>query len=167
PPAAGSAASWRDGASMRYLILGLAVAVAAILTLVFLEPFGGSDGVEDTGSPGTNICDRPLPALGSGQITKEQFDTVDAGMDLVISLAAEGDVSRAQEAFFSVVHDFTHDVDGPLRDSNDDLAKRLCKAVAQIETEFAFGGEAATIAEESESIRDLLRQAAAEMGFDE
>jgi hypothetical protein len=154
---------------MRYLILGLAVAVAAILTLVFLEPFGGSDRVEDavdTGSPGTNICDRPLPALGSGQITKEKFDTVDAGMDRVIPLAAEGDVIGAQVVFFSEVHDFTHDVDGPLRDSNDDLAKGLCKAVAQIEAEFAFGGEAATIAEEAEGIRDLLRRTAAEMGFD-
>ncbi len=153
---------------MRYPILGLAVATAAILTLVFLEPFGGSDRVEDavdTESSGTNICDRPLPALGSGQINEEKFNTVDGGMDLVIRLAAAGDVSRAQVAFFSVVHDFTHDVDGPLRDSNDNLAIRLCKAVAQIEAEFAFGGEAATVAEEAEGIRDLLRQAAAEMGF--
>jgi hypothetical protein len=157
---------------MRYLILGLAVAAAAILALAVLEPFGGSNEVEevedavDTGSSGTNICDRPLPALGSGQVNEEQFDTVDAGMDQVIRLAAEGDVIGAQVVFLSEVHDFTHDADAPLRDSNDDLAKALCNAVAQIEAEFAFGGEGVTIAEEAEGIRDLLRQAAAEMGFD-
>ncbi len=153
---------------MRYLILGLAVAAAAILTLVFLEPFGGSGRVEDavdTESPGTSICDQPLPALGSGQVNEEQFNMADAASDLVIRLADEGDVDGAYIAFFPGVHDLTHNVDGPLRDSNDDLAIRLCIAVAQIEAEFAFGGEAATVAEEAEGIRDLLRQAAAELGF--
>ena len=154
---------------MRYLILGLAVTTAAILTLLYLELFGDSDRVEvvqDTESSGTNICDQPLPALGSGLVNEEQFDTADASINRVIRLADEGDLDGAQIAFFPAVHDLTHNVDGPLRDSNDDLAKRLCKAVAQIEAEFAFGGEAATVAEEAVGIRELLRETAAELGFD-
>jgi hypothetical protein len=144
---------------MRYLILGLAVAGAVFLGIAILKPFGGSDGAQD------NLCDRPLAAIGSGQIGQEQFDSADAGMEQVIALAQQGDVDGAQVAFFSKVHNFTHDVDQPLRDKNEESAKGLCRAVVQIEAEFAFGGEAPTVAAEAEGIRDLLGQAAEELGF--
>lgn len=144
---------------MRYLILGLAAAGAVFLGIVLLNPFGGSDGAED------NLCDRPLLAIGSGQVSQEQFDTADAGMEQVITLAQRGDVDGAQLAFFSEVHNFTHNVDSPLRDKNEELAKKLCRAVVQIEAEFAFSGEAPTVAAEAEGIRDLLGQATAELGF--
>jgi hypothetical protein len=109
-----------------------------------------------------------LPALGSGPTTQERFDISDADMDQVIALAGQGDLTGAHTAFFygdARVHDYTHDIDGPLRKSNNSLAKELCNAVAQMEAEFAFRGEAATIAALADGVRDLLRQAAREMGF--
>ncbi len=159
---------------MRYRILGLAAVTAAILTLAFLQLFGGSDRVEDavdTPAPVDDrlatICSQPLAPLGQGPITKQYFEVVAADIDSVISAAEQGDVDGAYVAFFPGLHGLTHNVDGPLRDSNDDLATALCIAVAQIEAEFAFGGEAATIAEEAESIRELLRQVAAELELGE
>lgn len=155
---------------MRYLVLGLALAVTATVALLLavLEPFGGSNGGEDTQQAGepVNVCDLPLPPLGSGEISEEHFDMADAGMDRVIVLARAGDIAAASSIFASQVHDFTHDVDAPLRERDEDLAKRLCNAVAAVEALFAYRGGAAEIAQRAEEVRGLLREAAAGFGFE-
>ena len=141
------------------------VVAAAFSGLLFLgsAQFGGGGGQE-----APNLCDRPLPPLSPGAVGKRDFDMAHDGMERVIGMANQGDIASARNAFFLRVHDFTHNVDGPLRAKDDGLAKALCRAVAQIEVEFLSSTprEAATIAEHAEGIRDLLRQAAAALGFE-
>ncbi len=142
----------------------LAVA-AAFSGLFFLASAQfGSGGEQEA----PNLCDRPLPPLSPGPIGKQDFDMARAGMEGVIGIANQGDIASARNAFFLRVHDFTHNVDGPLRAKDDGLAKELCRAVAQIEVEFLSPTprEAATIAEHAQGIRELLRQAAAVLGFE-
>lgn len=149
------ARSWLRASLLRLAVAGL------FSTAVFFASaqFGG-------GGDGTSACDQPLPPLSAGPLTEEDFRIAELGADRVAELARQGNVNAASNWFFTQVHAFTHNVDQPLRAENDELAKGLCRAVLQIESELLSGGDAATIAEEAAVIGDLIRQAAAELGFD-
>lgn len=123
--------------------------------------------IEDIPEGVRNLCERPLPPLVGRPITGETFAAMDAGMEQVRELAEGGDISGAHRTFFTQVHDFTHDLDAPLRERDAELAKRLCAVVAQIEAEFAFGSDAAAIADYAGRVQALLRDAAAELGYGE
>jgi len=112
------------------------------------------------------VCSEPLPPLSSEPLTAERFATATDGFDLMAGLAREGDLEGARAAFLSLAHDFTHDADGFLRASDEQLAKELCIVVALLEEEFARSSpDAATIAARAADGRDLLARAAGELGF--
>lgn len=150
------ARSWLRASLPRLAVAGLFSAAVFFGS----AQFGGGNG------GGTSVCDQPLPPLSAGPLTEEEFRIAELGADRVAELAGQGNLNAASNWFFTQVHDFTHNVDQRLRAENDDLGKRLCRAVLQIETELLSGGEGATIAEEAAVIGDLVRQAAAELGFD-
>jgi len=86
-------------------------------------------------------------------------------MEKTITLLGQGDMDGARDAFYIQVHGFTHNVDGPLRAQDDSLAKKLCRTVVQLEADFGFREDATTTGEHARGVRDLLRQAATELGF--
>lgn len=63
------------------------------------------------------------------------------------------------------VHNFTHNVDGPVRDKDEDLAKELCEAVIELEEDFASHASSFDTSLDAQRLRDLLREAAQVLGY--
>jgi hypothetical protein len=89
-------------------------------------------------------------------------------MARVIQAASVGSLEAAESAFFGDIHNFTHNVDEPLRQVNEELAKELCEAVIRLEEELpplSAQPSADRIAMEATSIRELLQDAAEALGY--
>jgi hypothetical protein len=118
---------------------------------------------------GSSICDRPVVPLGSSEISQLAFQAEDAGLTRVIEAASAGDAMAAKEAFSYAdggeVHNFTHYVDAPLREVDEELAKELCEAVTKIEEDFLFYRPADRVTIEATRIRELMRDAAEALGY--
>ena len=127
--------------------------VAAVVLFV-----GGGEGA---GSP----CDDPLVALGQSEISQMGFQAEDAGLARVVQAATAGNLEAAESAFFGDVHDFTHNVDEPLREVDEALAKQLCQEITEIEEELALDRRPSVIARQATRIRELLQDAAEALGF--
>jgi hypothetical protein len=139
------------------LFLGLVTVVGGgIIVGVIL--FFGAEGAD-------NPCDNSLASLGQSDISQLGFQTEDVGLTRVILAAQAGNLDAVQSAFFGDVHNFTHNVDAPLREANDELAKELCEAVIEIEDEFVIDRRLSVIVGQATRIRDLLRDAAEALGF--
>lgn len=137
------------------LLIGGAGIVALLVVVVFLN--GGDGG----GSP----CDQSLTPLGQSPITAAEFEAVDSALEQVVAAARLGAMGGAEDSFFGRVHNFTHNVDAPVRAVNPDLARRLCESVLVIENEFSGGGNPSTIAALAKDLRLILRDAARDLGF--
>ncbi len=122
--------------------------------------FGGGDG-------GSSACDSPLAAVGESDISQLGFQTEDVAFTRMIEAAVVGSVQAATEVWHtneSEVHNFTHSVDQPLREADEDLAKDLCEAVNALEEEL-INERVDRIAIEATRIRELLRDTAEALGF--
>jgi hypothetical protein len=135
-------------------IAGLAFAAALGVGAALILRGGGGDQ-----SGPVDICDRPLSPIGGGSVTSADFDAAIAGIDSVIEFSRDNNHDAANEQFFLNAHDFTHNVDGPLREKDQGLAKELCRAVAQIEGSLSFREPPSTVADQAEGIRDLIQRA--------
>jgi len=134
------------------VVWGVILGVLAIGFIVFLvKGIGG-------GSSGTS-CDQPLAPLGESPITAAEFAAVDQGLAQTAAAARMGDLTGAENSFFGRVHNFTHNVDPPLRAKDRELAKRLCESVFNLEREFAIERRPEQIALEAENIKQILKQA--------
>ena len=133
-------------------VIGGGIVAAVIL---FLGGNGGSN----------NACDNALPPLGRSDISQAGFQAEDAGLAKVIQAASAGNLPAAEDAFFGDVHNFTHNVDPPLRPADQELAKDLCESVIHIEEELAIDRRVDVIASDAARIRALLRDAAEALGY--
>lgn len=133
-------------------VIGGGIVVAAILFL------GGNGG-------GNSACDNALPPLGRSDISQAGFQAEDAGLAKVIQAASAGNLPAAEDAFFGDVHNFTHNVDQPLRPVDEELARDLCESVIHIEEELAIDRRVDVIASDAARIRALLRDAAEALGY--
>jgi len=133
-------------------VIGGGIVVAVILFL------GGNGG-------GNNACDNALPPLGRSDISQAGFQAEDAGLAKVIQEASAGNLPAAEDAFFGDVHNFTHNVDQPLRPVDEELARDLCESVIHIEEELAIDRRVDVIATDAARIRALLRDAAGALGY--
>lgn len=140
------------------LFLGLVTVVGGGIIVAVVLLFGGGGGA---GSP----CDNPLVALGESEISQMGFQAEDAGLARVVQAATAGDLEAAESAFFGDVHNFTHNVDAPLREVNEELAKELCERITEIEEELAFDRRISVIAGQATRIRELVQDAAEALGF--
>ncbi len=141
------------------LFLGLVTVVGGGVIVAVVLLFGGQGG--GAGSP----CDESLVALGESEISQMGFQAEDAGLARVAQAAAAGDLQSAEAAFFGDVHNFTHNVDPPLREVDEALAKELCERVVEIEEELAFDRRISVIAGQATRIRELVQDAAEALGF--
>ena len=114
---------------------------------------------------GSSVCDQPLPPRGESDISQMGFQAEDAGLASVIDAASAGDLQGAQEAFFGDVRSFTYGVDQPLREADEGLARELCEAVNDFEEELTVDRRADRVALEATRVRELIREAAAALGY--
>ena len=140
------------------LFLGLVMVVGGGIIVAAILFFGGGGG-------GDSACDDPLPPLGDSDISQLAFQTEDAGLARVAQAATTGDLEAAESAFFGDVHNFTHDVDAPLREADKELAITLCEEITKIEEELAFGRRISVIAGQATRLRELIQDAAEALGY--
>ena len=119
----------------------------------------------DSGGGANNACDNALAPLGASEISQAGFQAEDAGLAKVIQEASAGNLPAAEDAFFGDVHNFTHNVDQPLRPVDEELARDLCESVIHIEEELAIDRRVDVIATDAARIRDLLRDTAEALGY--
>jgi len=119
----------------------------------------------DSGGGANNACDFALAPLGKSEISQAGFQAEDAGLAKVIQAASAGDLQAVEDAFYGTVHNFTHNVDPPIRAVNEGLAKDLCNSVIHIEEELVVGQRIDVIATDAARIRELLRDGAEALGY--
>ena len=142
------------------LFLGLVTVIGGGIVAAVLFLLGGGGG-------GGSACDDPLPPLADSDISQLGFQTQDVGLTRMAEATSVGNLDSATEVWYdndSELHNFTHDVDAPLREADEELAKELCEAVIRFEDEL-ISERVGRVATEAIRVRDLLRDAAEELGF--
>ncbi len=138
-------------------LLGFGVVIIAMAGGFFF--FSGAIG-------GSSTCSNPLPPLGDRTPLSDQaFQTEDTSLGKVMSLAGSGDRAGAETAFYGDVHNFTHNVDKPLREKNDALGKNLCHSVLDLEEALTSQISAIDLSAKVQAVRENLRDAAAALGY--
>ena len=143
------------------LFLGLVTVIGGGIIVAAVLVFGGGGG-------GDSACDAPLPPLGDSDISQLGFQTEDIGLTRMAEVTSAGNLDSATEFWYdndSELHNFTHNVDAPLREADKELAKELCEAVISIEEELALDRRPSVVARQATRIRDILRDAAEALGF--
>lgn len=140
------------------LFLGLVTVVGGGIIVAVVLFFGRGGGA---GSP----CDDPLVALGQSEISQIGFQAEDAGLARVAQAATAGNLEAAESAFFGDIHSFTHNMDAPLREVDEELAKEICELIIEIEEELVIGRRLSVIAGQATRIRELVQDAAEALGF--
>ena len=141
------------------LFLGLVAVIGGGIVVAVIFIFG------DSGGGANNACDNALAPLGASEISQAGFQAEDVGLTSVIAAATAGNLSAAEDAFYGTVHNFTHNVDPPIRAVNEALAKDLCNSVIHIEEELAIDRRVDVIASDAARIRELLRDGAEALGY--
>ena len=139
-------------------VAGFGVVIAAIAAgLVLLsDPFGGG------GAP----CDKPLPPLGqSGQPSAAAFEQQYDTLGQIVAQVQAGDVPGAEQLFYQTVHGFVHGIDGPLRERDDALGRRMCETLLDVETQLDRGQAAASAGGLAE-LQGIIAQAAVAFGYE-
>jgi len=134
-----------------------------VIALLFVGAFFVVGEISSGGTGG--VCNEPLAALDGVDISAEAFVGEEDALTRVISMLNLGDRTGAEATFFGPVHAFTHNVDPPLRERDEDAAKELCEAVIEMETGFSTNAPPATIAAQIDLVRTLLRDAAETLGY--
>jgi len=118
--------------------------------------------------PGASeACAFPIGAIGVQPLTDERVVAAVAAFRETAEIARTGDVTGASLAFSGDAHNITHDIDGPLRSADPDLAVDLCESVLEIERQFATTADATVIAVHAESSAGLLEEAGRVLGITE
>ena len=117
------------------------------------------------GGGGGGGCDKPLAPLGSSSINAESFAQEDTGLARVLGLLQSGDRQGAEAAFYGPVHNFTHNVDPPLREVDEAAAKEVCKEVLIVEEALFNRAPDLELISSIEKIRELVRDAAVTLGY--
>ena len=126
------------------------------------------DLAADTSIPdASGRCAFPIVAIGVLPLTNERLVAAIASFRETAEVARAGDVTGASVAFSGDAHDITHDIDGPLRSSDLDLAFAICESITEIERQFANAADTTVVAAESATSADLLEEAGRVLGFAE
>ncbi len=142
------------------LFLGLVTVIGGGIIVAAVLFFGGGGG-------GDSACNDPLPPLGDSDISQLGFQTEDVGLTRMSEATSVGNLESATEVWYdndSELHNFTHHVDAPLREADEELAKELCEAVISFEDEL-ISERVGRVATEAIRVRNLLREAAEALGF--
>lgn len=146
-------------ASLPDWVWGAGLGVIALffvgLFLLLSGTFSGGGGA---------ACDTALKPLGSSTVSAETFNSVDEAMTRVVSSLQSGDRSGAEASFYGPAHNFTHNVDPPLREVDEGAAKTLCMHVLDIETSLESGTLPQAL-NDAQNVQEDLRNAAVTLGY--
>ncbi len=112
-----------------------------------------------------DACSQPLQAVTTGQLTAQRIQTAIGQMRQAGQLAASGDEAGAQAAFVADPHNLTHDIDGPLRGVDLDLALNLCHSIVAIELHLGAKYDAQVMQTEAAKSAGYLQQAGQKLGI--
>jgi hypothetical protein len=110
-------------------------------------------------------CDLPVGAVTTQPLTETRLTGAIAQLRQASTLAAAGDGDGAQAAFSGDAHNLTHDIDGPLRTGDHDLAVNLCKAVVDIEQHLGANYDASVMQDQASTAADMIEQGGRELGI--
>ena len=122
-------------------------------------------GNTTTPGPGTGPCEQPLVSVTDEPLAEGRLNDAIAALRETADLARSGDNESASAKFYNQdAHNISHDIDGPLRQQNLELAIDLCLSILEIERNFgSISYDAEVVATEADRSADLLQQAGEEM----
>lgn len=124
--------------------------------------------LRDAGSPTPAVqqpCQQPLGAVTTQPLTAERLQQAISGMRRVSTLAESGDQAAAEALFAGDSHNITHDIDGPLRTADEQLAIDLCLAIVEVETHLGANYDGDVVAAKTTEAADYLQEAARTLGI--
>ncbi len=153
-------AAQRGGASLPDWVWGAGLGV---IVLIFVGGFFFFSSV--TGSSAT--CDKALGSLGQSNLDATGFAEEDAALGHVIDFLNQGDINAATNSFYGDTHNFMHNADPAIRAVDEGLAKNLCNAVIQLETDIepSAGKTTAVMAADANLVRKYLGDGAVALGY--
>lgn len=110
-------------------------------------------------------CEKPLGAITSDSLTAERLQNAIEQLRQVSTLAGSGDKAGAEALFAGEAHNITHDIDGPLRENDDQLAIDLCLAVSEIEGNLGASYDGEIVASKASETADYLEQGGRALGI--
>jgi hypothetical protein len=110
-------------------------------------------------------CAQPLQAITNDSLSAQRLQAAIATMQQAGQLAASGDEAGAEAAFVGDPHNLTHDIDGPLRGVDRDLALNLCHSIVAIELHLGAKYDAQVMQTEAAKSAGFLQQAGQELGI--
>lgn len=145
-------------------VWGLAIGGVVVLVGGGVFLFGG------LGGGGGATCDDELPRLpGRADVSAEGFQAEDEALAETLRFLNQGDVDNTFATFYGDVHAFTHNIDPDVRAVDEDLSKRLCELVIQLEEEYdpppTQERSLARMASSTVALREHLRDVAEALGF--
>ena len=110
-------------------------------------------------------CGQPIGAITSDPLTLQRLQNAIEQLRQVSSLAGSGDKAGAEALFAGEAHNITHDIDGPLRENDDQLAIDLCLAVSEIEGNLGASYDGEIVASKTSETADYLEQGGRALGI--
>lgn len=116
---------------------------------------------------GSSTCSHPLAPLGDQTpLSSQALQQEETALSLVVQRAASGDRAGAEGAFYGDVHNFTHNVDKPLREKDARLGKELCHSVLDLEEALTSEISPVNLSTRVQRVRTILSDASVALGFD-
>lgn len=110
-------------------------------------------------------CDQPVGAVTTQPLTADRLQNAITQLREASSLAQAGDQAGAESAFSGDAHNLTHDIDGPLRTADQQLAVDLCTAVVDIERHLGANYDASVMQTQAEATAGYIEQAGRTLGI--
>ena len=110
-------------------------------------------------------CAGPLGVVTNEPLTAQRLQAAIEATRQVSAEAATGDEIELKTMFFGDAHNITHDIDGPLRQADEQLGIDLCNSVLKLEREFSVSFNRRVIADRANETADLLEQAGQTLGI--
>lgn len=154
------ASAWFKASLPRIIVAG-----GFSAALFVASSFSGNNSGNVSGLSASVICQSPIGALSNTPLSKARIESAADNMALIADAATNGDLVQAQTLFFGETHNLTHDIDTPLRQVDEGLARALCDNVLTLEQEMPRGTpNMDLIATSSQGAAGQLGEAADELG---
>lgn len=114
---------------------------------------------------GFDPCAQPLQAITTDPLSASRLQSAIDDLHNAATFAQNGDQNSAQAAFVGDPHNLSHDIDGPLRTADNDLAVQLCQSIVAIELHLGDKYDPQIMQTESTKAADLIQQAGETLGI--